>query len=108
MPEMLVIALVALLVLGPKRLPGAARAAGALIRRAQRSWSGLRADIERELAADDMKRQLEETQRELAAERLKRELQATGKAISESLDPTSEPRPSLPKPTSDDDRDTGR
>ena len=108
MPEMLVIALVALLVLGPKRLPGAARAAGALIRRAQRSWSGLRADIERELAADDMKRQLEETQRELATERLKRELQATGKSISESLDPTGAPRTALPKPTGDDQHDDGR
>ncbi|MBX3724917.1 MAG: Sec-independent protein translocase protein TatB [Xanthomonadales bacterium] len=60
MPELALIGVVALLVLGPERLPGAARTAGALLRRAQRSWSGLKADIERELAADELKRELEQ------------------------------------------------
>lgn len=67
LPELVVIAVVALLVLGPKRLPQAARTGGALLRRAQRSWAGLRQDIERELAADELKRQLDATQQELAA-----------------------------------------
>ena len=64
-PELAVIAVVALLVLGPTRLPGAARTAGALVRRMQRSWSGLRADIERELAADELKREIARTRDDL-------------------------------------------
>lgn len=80
LPELVVIALVALLVLGPRRLPQAARTAGALLRRAQRSWAGLRQEIERELAADELKRQLDATQQELAAQKRK---------LSRSLSPTA-------------------
>lgn len=87
LPELAVIGVVALLVLGPDRLPGAARTAGALLRRAQRSWSGLRADIERELAADELKRQLKQTERELAADTLKQELESTRREIARDLDP---------------------
>lgn len=65
MPELALIGVVALLVLGPERLPGAARTAGALLRRAQRSWSGLKSDIERELAADELKRELEQGRKAL-------------------------------------------
>ena len=50
--ELGLIALIALLVLGPERLPGAARTAGALLRKARQSWSNVREDIERELAAE--------------------------------------------------------
>ena len=59
-PELAVIAVVALLVLGPERLPKAARTAGALLRKARNSWNSVRSDIERELAADEIKRSLKE------------------------------------------------
>jgi sec-independent protein translocase protein TatB len=59
-PELALIALVALLVLGPQRLPGAARTAGALLRKARASWASVRNDIERELAAEDVKRSLKQ------------------------------------------------
>ena len=48
--KMALIAVVALLVLGPERLPAAARTAGALLRRARNSWQSVRSEIERELA----------------------------------------------------------
>jgi sec-independent protein translocase protein TatB len=51
--EFALIAIVALLVLGPERLPGAARTVGGLVRRARASWSSLRSEIERELAIKD-------------------------------------------------------
>lgn len=89
LPELAVIGVVALLVLGPDRLPGAARTAGALLRRAQRSWAGLRADIDRELAADELKRQLKQTERELSADTLKQELDATRREIARELDPNA-------------------
>lgn len=59
--ELAMIAVVALLVLGPERLPGAARTVGALLRRVRNSWQGVRSEIERELAAEDIKRSIRET-----------------------------------------------
>lgn len=90
LPELAVIAVVALLVLGPKRLPGAARTAGALVRRAQRSWSGLRADIERELAADDIKRELKRTGEDLNVDGLRDDLARTRRSIEKDLSPGSD------------------
>lgn len=61
--EIALIAIVALLVLGPERLPGAARTVGVLLRRARSSWQSVRSDIERELAAEDLKRSLDASAR---------------------------------------------
>lgn len=58
--KLALIAVVALLVLGPERLPRVARTAGALIRRARNSWASVRAEIEREIATDDLKRSIRE------------------------------------------------
>ncbi len=56
--ELALIGVVALVVLGPERLPKAARMAGALLRRLRGSWSSLRHELEREVAADELKRSL--------------------------------------------------
>jgi len=64
--EIALIAVVALLVLGPERLPGVARTAGALVRRARASWQNVKGEIERELAAEDMKKNLDEARRAAA------------------------------------------
>ena len=58
--ELLVIAVVALLVLGPERLPRAARFAGLWVRRARAQWHSVRAELERDLVAEDMQRSLKE------------------------------------------------
>src|SRR5512142_1996947 len=63
--EMLVIAFVALLVLGPERLPKAARFAGLWVRRARAQWNSVKAEFERDLADEDLKRSLRETQEAL-------------------------------------------
>jgi sec-independent protein translocase protein TatB len=55
MGELALLAVVGLLVLGPERLPRVARTAGALLRKARQSWQSVQADIERELAADELK-----------------------------------------------------
>ena len=64
--EIALIAVVALLVLGPERLPGVARTVGALVRRARNSWQNVRGEIERELAAEDMKRSINEARKAAA------------------------------------------
>ena len=56
--ELLLVALVALLVLGPERLPVAARVTGLWIGRLRRSFSSIRAEVEREIGADDIRLQL--------------------------------------------------
>ena len=61
--EIALIAVVALLVLGPERLPKVARTVGALVRRARSSWQNVRSEIERELAAEDMKKTVHDIRR---------------------------------------------
>ncbi|MDH1147975.1 Sec-independent protein translocase protein TatB [Pseudomonas mosselii] len=56
--ELLLVGLVALLVLGPERLPGAARTAGLWIGRLKRSFNAIKMEVEREIGADDIRRQL--------------------------------------------------
>ncbi|KTC22950.1 preprotein translocase [Pseudomonas marginalis ICMP 9505] len=56
--ELLLVGLVALLVLGPERLPGAARTAGLWIGRLKRSFNAIKDEVEREIGADDIRRQL--------------------------------------------------
>src|SRR5687768_4349982 len=63
--ELLVIAVVALLVIGPERLPKAARFAGLWVRRARAQWNSVKSEFERDLASDDLKRSLRETQESL-------------------------------------------
>ena len=56
MGEVALLGVVALLVLGPERLPGAARTAGALLRKARQGWQSVRTEVERELAAEDLRK----------------------------------------------------
>lgn len=60
--ELLLIGIVALLVLGPERLPGAVRTAGLWIGRIKRSFSALKAEVEREIGADEIRRLLHNEQ----------------------------------------------
>lgn len=63
--ELLIIAIVALVVLGPERLPKAARFAGLWVRRARAQWHSVKDEFERELAAEELKRSLRDTEEAL-------------------------------------------
>ena len=54
--ELMVIAVVALVVIGPERLPKVARTAGLLLGRLQRYVSDVKADINREMQLDELKK----------------------------------------------------
>jgi sec-independent protein translocase protein TatB len=54
--ELLVIAVIALLVIGPERLPKVARTAGHLFGRLQRYVNDVKADIQREIELDELKK----------------------------------------------------
>ncbi|HHW4680571.1 MAG TPA: Sec-independent protein translocase protein TatB, partial [Xylella taiwanensis] len=63
--ELLLIAVVALVVLGPERLPKAARFAGLWMRRARAQWESVKQELERELEAEELKRSLQNAQQML-------------------------------------------
>lgn len=54
--ELMVIAVVALVVIGPERLPKVARTVGLLFGRMQRYVNDVKADISREMALDDLRK----------------------------------------------------
>lgn len=63
--ELFLIAIVALLVLGPERLPKAARFTGLWVRRARAQWYSVKAELENELADEELRRSLHQTQADL-------------------------------------------
>jgi sec-independent protein translocase protein TatB len=57
--ELMLISVVALVVIGPERLPGVARTAGKWLGKGKRMIRDVKADIDQELKADELKRILE-------------------------------------------------
>ena len=57
-PELLLISVVALLVIGPEKLPDTIRTVSLWIGRIQRSFRNLRREIETEIGADEIRSQL--------------------------------------------------
>lgn len=109
--ELVVIALVALIVLGPERLPKAARFAGLWIRRARAQWYSVRSELERELAAEELKRSLDDAKQAVRStgesmrstgEDLRRELgtientvRDTARDAGDALQPQPQPQPEV-------------
>jgi sec-independent protein translocase protein TatB len=86
-PELVIIAVVALIVLGPERLPKAARFAGLWMRRARAQWDSVKNELERELAAEELKRNLRQVQDAVrdSGEAVQREVEQTRKALDETV-----------------------
>ncbi|HEY4293347.1 Sec-independent protein translocase protein TatB [Luteibacter sp.] len=84
--KLLLLAVVALIVLGPERLPHAARTAGALLRRMRSGWDSVRSEVEREIQAEEIKRTLRETAENARAthDSVREDIRATGAGILET------------------------
>ncbi len=82
--KLMLLALVALIVLGPEKLPHAARTAGALVRRLRSGWDSVRSEVERELEIEELKR----TAREAAAkaEAMQQEVNSTMRQTREQVE----------------------
>lgn len=65
--ELMVIMVVALVVIGPERLPKVARTLGHLWGRAQRYINGVKADIERDMAVEEFRQLQQKVQAEAGA-----------------------------------------
>jgi sec-independent protein translocase protein TatB len=88
--ELIVIALVALIVIGPERLPRVARTLGALLGRAQRYVNDVKADIQREVDLEELK-SIRSTFQDAAksveqsVSQVGEELQAAGESLNRSV-----------------------
>lgn len=58
--KLLLLAVIALVVLGPEKLPKAARMAGAMLRRVRLGWENVRSEVERELEIEEIRRNAHE------------------------------------------------
>ncbi|MEN1928766.1 Sec-independent protein translocase protein TatB [Luteimonas sp. MJ204] len=86
--ELVLVALVALVVLGPERLPKAARFAGLWVRRARAQWYSVKSELERELAADELKQNLDAAR--TAATDLEREVRTAVTDVDRDVRQTGE------------------
>ncbi|MFV0275611.1 MAG: Sec-independent protein translocase protein TatB [Parahaliea sp.] len=94
--ELVMIGTVALLVIGPERLPGAVRTGAAYLRRFRRTFNDLRREVEQELHNDEVMRELKQTGEQLSGEvkQVREQLGQTSKNVSDSLDSAAKPAPS--------------
>ena len=83
--ELLLICVIALIVIGPERLPGAIKTAGLWIGRFRRSFYKVKAEIERELNADEIRRQLHNESVLAELDEAKAQIQSTAKEADESV-----------------------
>jgi sec-independent protein translocase protein TatB len=86
--ELLVIGVVALIVIGPERLPRVARTLGHLAGRLQRYVSDVKADINREIELDELRKMRDEVQK--AATDIETSVAAEVSKTQTALDKTAE------------------
>src|SRR5579859_4802785 len=86
--ELLVIGVVALIVIGPERLPRVARTLGHLAGRLQRYVSDVKADINREIELDELRKMRDEVQK--AASNIEASVTAEVSKTQAELDKTAE------------------
>jgi sec-independent protein translocase protein TatB len=99
--ELLVIMVVALLVIGPERLPKVARTAGHLFGRLQRYVNDVKSDIQRELELDELKKlrsQFEDAARsvEQSVNEVGREINAATDDLNRSISGDAQPAGTAP------------
>jgi sec-independent protein translocase protein TatB len=97
--ELIVIGVVALLVIGPERLPETIRTASMWLNRIRRGFNEIKQEVQQELHNDSVMRELRKTGQELKSgtEAIGRELQQTTDAPTPAADTSpGEPPPQHP------------
>lgn len=86
--ELFLVAIVALVVLGPERLPKAARFAGLWIRRARSQWQSVKSEFENELADEELGKSLRSTRDQLYD--VRKQLKESGESLRSGFEPDRE------------------
>ena len=84
--ELALLCVIALLVVGPSRLPGLVRTVGVWVGRAQRLVSQVRADIEREVRADELRKAAKEYSPTAVISDMKKEVEDLASEVSKPVD----------------------
>lgn len=104
--ELLIIAIVGLVVIGPERLPETVRSISLWIGRLKRSLRETRSELEKQLGADDIRRQLHNEEVMQSLERTRREVEASmHQAMSEGGKDTSDSSKDLSESAKEKDPD---
>jgi sec-independent protein translocase protein TatB len=102
--ELLLIAVVGLLVVGPEQLPDAVRTILAWVNRFRRSFDQIRTEVRRELHNDEIMQELKAESHQLkqqvreTTQSVEQEIQALGNQASDSLQGASNTADSVPSP----------
>ena len=89
-PELVVVSVVALLVIGPEKLPEAIRTMSLWVGRIQRSFASIRREIESEIGADEIRQQLHNENIIKELEETKNTLQQAGQDVRTTINATVE------------------
>jgi sec-independent protein translocase protein TatB len=104
--ELMVIMVIALIVIGPERLPKVARTLGMLWSRAQRYINGVKADLARDMATEELRELHLKVQQEAreaekifkeraqsAAQSIEQQVRELNSAVAEPAKPAAEQKP---------------
>ena len=89
-PELVVVSVVALLVIGPEKLPEAIRTMSLWVGRVQRSFASIRREIESEIGADEIRQQLHNENIIKELEETKNTLRQAGQDVRTTINATVE------------------
>jgi sec-independent protein translocase protein TatB len=89
--ELLLVAVIGLLVLGPERLPSAVRTTSLWIGRLRRQFNEIRADIEREVGADEIRAQLRNEQIMDQLRESRQALESSARSLTAPIEDTPPP-----------------
>lgn len=87
--ELMIIGVVALVVIGPERLPGVARTAGMWLGKARKMVVSVKHDIDRELKAEELKRIIEEQARSSGIHDIIEETKSVAEDIKSGVEKTA-------------------
>ncbi|RCV89200.1 Sec-independent protein translocase protein TatB [Billgrantia montanilacus] len=102
--ELLILGIVGLLVLGPERLPKAARTVGLWVGKIKRTVSGMQREISSQLEAEELRQKLKEQQSKLdeSLDRAKRDVESIAKPYASSTPSRHGDENAEPASTADD------
>ena len=86
--EMLIVGIIALIVVGPERLPGVASKAGKMVGKMKAFIANTKEDIEKEIRADEMRSMLDKQKEEISE--LRDMMQSTKGDVTSSLNEASD------------------
>ena len=105
-PELMLVAIVGLLVIGPERLPEALRTLGLWLGRMRRSFTTVKTEVEKEIGMDEVRRQLHNEAVMDEMKRIEREVKDTAE-VAAVEPPSAKPADAKPPTKPADKPDDG-